>query len=48
MLREHEFDSLAATLALCYDVSLPGAPLHKASPQLQQKLGHVKAEHLPF
>lgn len=43
MLREHEFDSLAATVALCCDVGLPGAPLTKASQGLQQKLGHVKA-----
>eukprot|EP00913_Durusdinium_trenchii_P018901 g17761.t1 len=42
MLREHEFDSLAATIALSCEISLPGAPLAKASPQLQEKLAHVK------
>ncbi|CAE8718243.1 unnamed protein product, partial [Polarella glacialis] len=42
LFREHEFDSLIATLALCCDVALPGAPLGKASEQVQHRLGEVK------
>eukprot|EP00931_Biecheleriopsis_adriatica_P048937 TRINITY_DN2828_c0_g2_i1.p1 TRINITY_DN2828_c0_g2~~TRINITY_DN2828_c0_g2_i1.p1 ORF type:complete len:2336 (+),score=540.50 TRINITY_DN2828_c0_g2_i1:45-7052(+) len=42
MLRQHEFDSLLATLALCCDVALPGAPLGKAPGHVQQRMGEVK------
>eukprot|EP00439_Symbiodinium_sp_Y106_P052309 s781_g7.t1 len=42
MIREHEFDTLAATLALCCDTALPGAPLGRASAQVQQRMYQVK------
>ncbi|CAJ1368751.1 unnamed protein product, partial [Effrenium voratum] len=42
LVREHEFDTLAATLALSFDVSLPGAVFAKASAHLQQRLSQVK------
>jgi len=43
LIREHEFDSVCAMLALCCDASLPGAPLAEAPEYVQQRFGEVKA-----
>ncbi|CAK0897783.1 unnamed protein product [Prorocentrum cordatum] len=46
LIRQHEFDSVAAMVALCCDASLPGSVLCGAHEWMQQRLGEVKASLL--
>ena len=42
----HKRGVFAPRKALSCEITLPGSPLAKASPQLQEKLSHVKARNL--